>query len=338
MPSELDKLISLSFDEDPEVRKRAAKELGKYPDIGALLALLELSRDKDPEVARIARETADQLKETLKNQEEMQEISSIIAQLQQKNVQEGEEGGEEEIKVLEDVLEKSQLAEEKKQIIKEKVQTKEERHSFIDMLKNILPTTPSTPAEAATQEKEELSDEDTNLILKELEQLEKEYKIYEKAMVFNDIKPTFLRLLYDALYIHRGNEKAVEKEFKLIKKFVDKELDLLYEAFKRYHLKKGVVDISKIKDKMRGIDTGDLIIKRIEVKEIKHGRKKLKLAMIYVEDFEGKEGVIYVDSERAKFLTPGMKIKVKNGIGKTFKSTGETVIYIGKISSIVMEA
>ncbi len=328
MAKELDRLISLSFDEDPEVRKQAAQELAKYPDIGALLALLELSRDKDPEVAKIAREKADQLKEVLKTQQEIQEISSIIAKYQQS----APEQETEEIKVLEDVLEKSQLTDEKKQIIKEKVQTKEERHTFLDMLKNILPTTSSK------EETQELTDEDTNLILKELEQLEKEYKIYEKAMIFNDIKPTFLRLLYDALYIHRGNEKAVEKEFKLIKAFVEKELNLLYEAFKRYHLKKGVVDISKIKDKMRGIDTGDLIIKRIEVREVKQGRKKMKLAMIYVEDFEGKEGVIYIDSERAKFLTPGMKVKVKNGIGKTFKSTGETVIYIGKISSLVMEA
>ncbi|MFA5050394.1 MAG: HEAT repeat domain-containing protein [Candidatus Micrarchaeia archaeon] len=47
---ELQKLISLTFDENPEVRKRAAKKLAELNDPGALFALVELTYDKDASV------------------------------------------------------------------------------------------------------------------------------------------------------------------------------------------------------------------------------------------------------------------------------------------------
>ncbi|MDD5022565.1 MAG: HEAT repeat domain-containing protein [Candidatus ainarchaeum sp.] len=47
---DLQKLISMTFDEDPEVRKRTAKKLSILDDPGALFALIELSYDKDDSV------------------------------------------------------------------------------------------------------------------------------------------------------------------------------------------------------------------------------------------------------------------------------------------------
>ncbi len=52
--AKLEKLIALTFDSDPEVRKKAAMELAKVDDAGAMLALIELSYDKDEAVADLA--------------------------------------------------------------------------------------------------------------------------------------------------------------------------------------------------------------------------------------------------------------------------------------------
>ncbi len=51
---ELKKLISLTFDSDPKVRKEAALKLADVDDPGAAFALLELSYDKNEEVAKTA--------------------------------------------------------------------------------------------------------------------------------------------------------------------------------------------------------------------------------------------------------------------------------------------
>lgn len=52
----IQRLISLTFDENPKVRKEAAKSLAEIDDPAALFAIMELSYDKDPSVKKIARE------------------------------------------------------------------------------------------------------------------------------------------------------------------------------------------------------------------------------------------------------------------------------------------
>ena len=54
-PKTLHRLISLTFDSNPEVRKQAALKLADVDDPGAAFALLELSYDKNEEVASIAK-------------------------------------------------------------------------------------------------------------------------------------------------------------------------------------------------------------------------------------------------------------------------------------------
>ncbi len=61
----INKLVSLTFDENPEVRKEAARSLARHGDPAALFALVELSYDKDPSV----RETAMSLLDKAKKEE-----------------------------------------------------------------------------------------------------------------------------------------------------------------------------------------------------------------------------------------------------------------------------
>lgn len=61
---DLNKLISLTFDENPAVRMKAAELLGKYDDPAAVFALMELNYDKDQMVRKKAQEIISSKKES----------------------------------------------------------------------------------------------------------------------------------------------------------------------------------------------------------------------------------------------------------------------------------
>ena len=72
----LHKLISLTFDEDADVRKKAAEELAKYPDDpAAVFALVELSYDKDESVRNYVLEL---LKKHNKGERKMMSFADIF--------------------------------------------------------------------------------------------------------------------------------------------------------------------------------------------------------------------------------------------------------------------
>jgi truncated hemoglobin YjbI len=60
----INKLVSLTFDEKPEVRKEAARALGQIDDPAAVFALVELTYDKDPTVRDVANEFLEKKKQT----------------------------------------------------------------------------------------------------------------------------------------------------------------------------------------------------------------------------------------------------------------------------------
>jgi len=59
----INKLVSLTFDEKPDVRKEAAKRLGEMDDPAAMFALVELTFDKDQSVRSMAQEYLDKKKQ-----------------------------------------------------------------------------------------------------------------------------------------------------------------------------------------------------------------------------------------------------------------------------------
>ncbi len=58
----IDKLVSLTYDSNPDVRRQAARELSKIDDPRAVFAMLELGADKDPSVQDVARSSLDNFK------------------------------------------------------------------------------------------------------------------------------------------------------------------------------------------------------------------------------------------------------------------------------------
>jgi len=60
----INKLVSLTFDEDPAIRKLAAKSLGEIDDPAAIFALVELSYDKDTSVRELALQKLEKRKQS----------------------------------------------------------------------------------------------------------------------------------------------------------------------------------------------------------------------------------------------------------------------------------
>jgi len=72
----LSKLVSLTFDESPEVRIRAAESLSALDDPAALFALVELSYDKEPKVREKAQTI---LEEKKKKEEDVMSFAEIFS-------------------------------------------------------------------------------------------------------------------------------------------------------------------------------------------------------------------------------------------------------------------
>ena len=126
MGEDLNKLISLTFDENPEVRIKAAESLENVDDPGAVFALVELSYDKEPKV----REKAESALAKKKNEEkEVLSFAELFAQ--------GKKHGEKKEKMTLDKKEKllspisamfeRQLGKEKAERVKNKMMPTIER-------------------------------------------------------------------------------------------------------------------------------------------------------------------------------------------------------------------
>ena len=75
--STIQKLVSLTFDENPKVRKDAARKLAEVEDPAAVFALMELSYDKELDVRKVAQEILDKKKSAEQEVMSFTEIFSI---------------------------------------------------------------------------------------------------------------------------------------------------------------------------------------------------------------------------------------------------------------------
>ncbi len=116
----INKLVSLTFDENPEVRRQAAKSLGELNDPGAVFALVELSFDKDPSV----RETAQQYLEKKKQTEpELMSFATIFSTHEKKEAKAEEPPADAKEKMLRPITQifEKRLGKEKAEVAKTKM-------------------------------------------------------------------------------------------------------------------------------------------------------------------------------------------------------------------------
>jgi len=127
--SNISKLVSLTFDENPEVRKQAAKSLGEVTDPAASFALVELSFDKDPSVRAAAQQYLDKRKHA---EPELMSFANIFSSGKAKEEHaegEAQQAGDAREKVLRPITQifEKGLGKEKADAIKNKMMPSIER-------------------------------------------------------------------------------------------------------------------------------------------------------------------------------------------------------------------
>jgi len=112
------KLVSLTFDADPEVRKQAAEMLGATDDPAAVFALVELSYDKEPTVRDIAQQQLEKRKQT---EPELMSFAKIFSSGSKKTEKKKPVGSREKVLgPITQIFEKK-LGKEKAEAVKDKM-------------------------------------------------------------------------------------------------------------------------------------------------------------------------------------------------------------------------
>lgn len=361
----LNKLVSLTFDENPEVRKEAAKELSKHDDPAALFALVELSYDKEPTVREVAQSLLSNKKEDEKDVMSFAELFSRgekkIEQTQKDRVLDpitqiferrlGKERADIVKKMMMPSIEKmyqkagqSHKKEGEGKVMQEFLTSYLEVISDLDHLGGndgeVLESVPHdvsiTASELVGGIGELGSNEKSDVLSGEISVLENEHieEIKEENHI-EKLPDTFFKKAYEIMMLSGGDDDIMKKEMSRMIDDASREITLAFNLAKKKFKETKITNITKITDGMRNINTDSLSIVKIENKEYQKSKKALAVyTRVVVNDEEGNEGVLYLFDDKGKHLKPEMKLKVQKGIAKSFKFSAETVLILSKKSNL----
>ncbi len=340
---ELEKLISLTFDESPSVRKNAAIQLGGIDDPAAIFALLELSYDKEPEVSQTARKILEE-KRNGETTETMSfaELFEAGAEKPRKEFAVPSTKRKKLLEPIEKLFEKK-LGKEKGERIKAKmmpaieriydnvIEKKVDEKKVQNLLTSYLDAIGSMPEKdiesiGRVEELETIEDK-----AGKLEETEEE----PEAEQPQGVEPTIFRHAMDVMKESEGDENIMLREIKKLKKYMNEQIDLAFSVAKNRFKKVHITHLTDIKDGMRNINTDELFVVDVQHGEYQKTKTRKDLyTRVLVRDGEGSEGIVYLFEGRGQFVKPGMKIKVVKGIAKTFKFSGETALTVTKTGNV----
>lgn len=354
----LNKLVSLTFDEDPHVRKKAAKTLGEIDDPAAIFALVELSYDKDLGVKKVAQDILEKKKQS---QEEVMSFAEIFSSREVEEEPENIPSSKKD-KVLQPItkiFEKS-LGKEKAERLRSKMmptiekiyhqragREKPAEHEKTPMqefltsyLEAVSDIGDGPSGEEPFEVHEELvgsldsvgSEKRLDMVSREIAEIEAAEMVEQKQEEdLEKLPDTAFKRAYETMMLSGGDDAIMKKEMKRLVRNIEKDVKLAYNLAKKKFKETKITHLTKIRNGMRNINTEDLIVKAVEHGEYAKSKKtKEAYTRVMVNDEEGNEGIIYLFEGRGFALEPGMKVRVVKGFVKSFEFSGETAITITK--------
>lgn len=362
---DLQKLISLTFDEDPDVRRKAAKSLENVDDPGALFALLELTYDKDESVKNIAKKILEKKESSRSELVPLSELLSFKAE---------SKPGKKETTITDkkkkllhpiELLFEKHLGKEKAEIVKrkmmpslEKVYLKslkkttttssdERREAVQEFLTSYLDAISDVPSEKIECEdavdsletlehvsaKTSLDESKVESIINEVDSFKETYneeKEHEKFL--GSVPDSMFKKAYEIMMYSEGDSKLMKTEMKRMIKNAERDIRMAFQLAKDKFKENKITKLTDIKERMRNIITDDLTIISKEIIEFKKPRSSKFALRFLLQDPQGNEGVLYLFNGRGENLSEGMKIKIIKAYAKIINE--ETALTIGSSGNV----
>jgi len=366
---ELQKLISLTFDESPEVRKKAAISLSRIDDDpGAMFALVELGYDKDPSVRDVANRILDKKKTTksevmsfseifsYKPQEKRRRILSPIERIFERKL--GKEKAEivkkKMIPTLEKVYMRNRIEPQQKTEVME-TERKEALQQFLTTYLDAISDLNGSSSEISEQthlEEEELTHvesadsidlldnvsatgearDNVENIMKEVDSVKEETPEELDNKFFSEAPDTLVKRAYEVMMYSGGDQKMMKKEMRRMLRSAAHDIKLAFKLAREKFQEYRIVKLSELREKMRNVTTDTLIVQTVEEVEFKKARSSTSAIRIVAEDSQGGEGVIYLFEGRGQSIEKGMQIKIEKGYVKVIN--GETALTISSRGNV----
>ena len=367
--TDLHKLISLTFDEDSDVRKEAAKNLAVVDDPGAIFALLELTYDKDDSVREMAKKILDKKKSKESGLISLSELFSYRpADTKDKEEKSISLSKKKRLLYPIEQLFERHLGKEKAEIVKRKMMPSLEKvylrsikgkskeiydlerkeavqeflTTYLDAISDIPSVDHKIECDAAVDSLEalehisariSLDDQKIDSIMQEADSVTEESdedNVHEK---FLDTAPDSLfKKAYEIMMYSGGDSKLMKTEMRRMIENTERDITMAFQLAKEKFKENKITKLTEIKEKMRNIITDDLIIVSKETIEFKKPRSSKFALRFLLKDPQDSEGVLYLFNGRGEKLSEGMKIKVVKGYAKVIND--ETALTIGKAGNV----
>lgn len=315
---DINKAVSLSFDESPDVRKQAAELLGALEDPAAVFALVELSYDKDPAVRELAQK---QLEKTKKSEPELMSFAEIFSSGAKKSEEKKETPTTSKEKVLLPITKifEKRLGKEKAELMKSRMMPTIEKiyqkaisqkagrkkdsesgkkvmqeflTSYLEVMSD-LDTVGGGTGESLEESVHQIEVEEG--LHEELESVGKPEKLdtvsaeiasleaqhIEEAKQHQEIEnlpDTFFKKAYEVMMLSDGDEKLMRQEMKNMIDAAKKEITLAFKLAKQKFKEANITHLINVKDRMRNINTEPLTVASVENMEYQR-TKKLKATL-----------------------------------------------------------